>query len=328
MEVFTGLFLAVLPPSLRVLIRTTQSGAGMRVIYLCLCFVLLALAMPPAWAESSPGVAAYERKDFKAALPLLEKEAAAGDPVAQTKLGLIYAKGLDVPKDPKIALPWFEKAAAQGHAEAEYCLGVAHDFGDGIPQDQAEAAIWYRKAAEKGYLKAQTNLAYLLERGEGVPKDLAQSASWYTKAAEQGEIDSQNYVAHLYLKGIGVERNILTARIWIDRAAAQGDPTAKKGAAYLAEEFEKLEKEGASPRLAGGDGSSTTNAISFPLVKLGHDGVNAEHKVTNFFFNGWTWDGQSLINDAGRAYDAIEMSKNGQKRVVYFEVTKWFGILE
>ena len=64
------------------------------------------------------------------------------------------------------------------------------------------------------------------------------------------------------------------------------------------------------------------------MVKLGHDGVNAEHKVTNFFFNGWTWDGQSLINDAGRAYDAIEMSKNGQKRVVYFEVTKWFGILE
>ena len=103
---------------------------------------LMLFAASPLAAETSPGVTAYEAQDYAAALPLLEKEAASGDPAAQTKLGLIYAKGLGVTRDPKLARTWFDKAAAQGHAEAEYCVGVTYDFGDGVPQDHATAITW------------------------------------------------------------------------------------------------------------------------------------------------------------------------------------------
>jgi TPR repeat protein len=294
-----------------------------------LALLWLAGADLPALAEDKPGVAAYAQGDYKAALPLLEQDAATGDAAAQTKLGLIHAKGLGVPKDPKKALPWFQKAAAQGYAEAQYCVGVVYDIGDGVAQDHAAAASWYRKAATQGYLKAQINLANMLDRGDGVPQDQAEGAIWYRKAAEQGDIDSQNYLAHLHLKGLGVERNILTAKMWIERAAAQNDPAAKKGAAYLAEEFAKFEKDGVIPRLAGGDGSSMKDAISFPDIKHGGDGVSAEHQVVAFFFSEWSWESQALLGgEDGLNYDAITLRKGGDEKILYFDVTFWFGKLE
>ena len=297
----------------------------MRLTALLTALLICASSSLPALADLSPGVAAYERKDFAAALPLLKVEAAQGDAIAQTKLGLIYAKGLNVPRDPTIALPWFKKAAAQGHAEAEYCIGVAHDIGDGIKQDRRAAADWYRKAAKQGYLKAQINLANLLDQGDGVAKDPVEAATWYRKAAEQGDVPSQNYLAHLYLKGIGVEQNLLSAKMWIDRAAAAGDPTATEAARYLASEFTELEKQGTVPRLAGGDGSSLADAIIFPDIKTESTGVSAEYKVIGFFLAGWRKVAQSLLDSDQRIYDEIELEKDGVKRSVYFDISNWFG---
>ena len=114
------------------------------------------------------------------------KQAEDGDATAQNYLGIMYAKGEEVPKDLAEAVKWFLRASEQGNASAQCNLGIMYGNGEGVPKDPVEAVKWLRKAAEQGYAKAQFNLGHMYENGEGVPKDLAEAVKWYRKAAEQG----------------------------------------------------------------------------------------------------------------------------------------------
>lgn len=51
------------------------------------------------------------------------KAANLGDPVGQSGLGLMYLKGLGVPKDPLKALNYFTMAADQGWVDGQLMLG-------------------------------------------------------------------------------------------------------------------------------------------------------------------------------------------------------------
>jgi TPR repeat protein len=257
-----------------------------------MAFALLLAGVPLAFADTVPGVAAYQSGDFKKALPLLEQEAAAGDPVAQTKLGLIHAKGQGVTRDPKVALLWFEKAAAQGEAEAEYCIGVVYDIGDGRPRDVPLALSWYRKAAEKNFAKAQFNLG------------------------------------HLLLTGDETERDFLAGRMWIQRAADLDYAEAKELAGRIADFLAEETAKSGLPVFAGGDGSSFETAISFPDITSNFKGVEAEYTLIRAFLPGWQKAGQGLIEHKGRIYDEIELRKDGAERSVYFDISNWFGKLD
>lgn len=281
-----------------------------------------------AQADTTPGVAAYDKNDFTAALPMLQAEADQGNPIAQTKLGLIYAKGLGIPRNPRTALSWFKKAAAQGNAEAKYCIGVVYDLGDGVQKDPVAAVSWYREAAEKGYDKAQYNLASMLFEGSGVAKDLKEAALWYRKAATQGYPNAQYALAGMHVRGDGVERNLLSAKMWTDRAAAQGYADAVAGKKIIDRGLAEMMGDG-FPALGGGDGAILTDAIIFPKVRTESAGIRAEHQVASAFFNGWQWGKQHVMNGPdGRVYDKIEFSKDGQSQTVYFDITNWFGIME
>ena len=61
----------------------------------------------------------YSKMDDSA----VEAKAAAGDPVAQTRLGVLHARGQGRPKDFAQALHCWQLAAAQGHADAMCNLG-------------------------------------------------------------------------------------------------------------------------------------------------------------------------------------------------------------
>jgi len=80
----------------------------------------------------------------------VETRAAHGDPVAQTRLGVLFARGQGRPRDFREAIRWWKLAAAQGHADAMCNLGNMHDVEPDYPRDDAEAARWYRLAAERG----------------------------------------------------------------------------------------------------------------------------------------------------------------------------------
>ena len=61
---------------------------------------------------------------------------------AQYHLGLMYARGEDVPKDYKEALKWFRLSAEQGDPVAQYFVGLSYEFGTGISEDDVEAVKW------------------------------------------------------------------------------------------------------------------------------------------------------------------------------------------
>jgi hypothetical protein len=91
-------------------------------------------------ADYSAGLAAYESGDFQTAhrewLPL----AAAGDAQAQYRLGILYWKGLGVPKDLAQAAEWLGKAAGQGNAEAQASLALVQKEIGQEPSIPSEAA--------------------------------------------------------------------------------------------------------------------------------------------------------------------------------------------
>ena len=129
---------------------------------------------------------AFNSKNYSKALALLKPLAERGNPRAQNGLGMIYDRGLGVPKNLNEASKWYRKAAEQGYALAQSYLGSMYAKGEGVPKDSVEAAKWYREAAEKGNDFAQYNLALMYAKGEGVSQDYEEAYRWIRNAADQG----------------------------------------------------------------------------------------------------------------------------------------------
>jgi Sel1 repeat len=91
-----------------------------------------------------------------------------------------YTKG-----DYAKSVPVFEKLAAIGHPVAQWLMGHAYFLGQGVPQDQRQALQWFEKAANQGCFAAYAPTAQMLERGQGTPVDLGQAYAWYNIAVAQ-----------------------------------------------------------------------------------------------------------------------------------------------
>jgi tetratricopeptide (TPR) repeat protein len=88
----------------------------------------------------------------------VRRKAENGDPIAQLKLGRMYANGTSLAKNDTQAVAWFRKAAERGHADAQYELASSYDTGRGVTKDGALAVDWYRKAAAQGHQDARNRL--------------------------------------------------------------------------------------------------------------------------------------------------------------------------
>ncbi len=90
-------------------------------------------------------------RDEAAALPWLEKAAAAGNQTAKYQLGRLLLTGADgVPRDTDRALDLLTRCAEAGNQYAQYALGKAYLLGQDIPQDQERAVQWLKLSAEQG----------------------------------------------------------------------------------------------------------------------------------------------------------------------------------
>ena len=98
----------------------------------------LALSAQPALAQDIEAAwAAYEAKDYKAALAELRPLAEQGDAGAQFALGVMYAIGQGVAQDMVHAYMWFDLAAALGNDSARKNRDMADQ--DLSPAQIAEA---------------------------------------------------------------------------------------------------------------------------------------------------------------------------------------------
>jgi TPR repeat protein len=197
--------------------RITSLFAG---VALVLCLIRGAEA-----GQLEDGLAAGQRGDYATAMRLLLPLADQGSDVAEYNLGVMYHRGLGLPRDYAHAAIWYRKAADHGNVMAQVNLGALYVGGQGVTKDYAQALAWFQKAADKNVAVAQNNLGAMYEYGQGVPKDYAQAAMWYRKAADQGYALGQNNLGNMYANGRGgVTQDYAQALTWYRKAADQGNP--------------------------------------------------------------------------------------------------------
>ncbi len=167
----------------------TLVGAG--------CSTMSPTTKPDA-AQGTQTAAAATTPEQEQKLKQLRADAEAGNPAAQTYLGILHAKGEGgVNKDINATAQWFRKAADQGFAPAQTNLAVLYLTGEGVGRDANEAVRLTRAAADQGYPPAQTQLGFLYGKGTGVPQDFKQAESWLKKAAAQGDEDAKRLLGEL-----------------------------------------------------------------------------------------------------------------------------------
>jgi TPR repeat protein len=93
--------------------------------------VLLAVGSASAGALEDCA-AAFDRRDYTAALQLCRPLAEQGDARAQTGLSGLYYNGQGVQRDYAEAAKWARKAAEQGYASAQAYLGIMYWNGQGV----------------------------------------------------------------------------------------------------------------------------------------------------------------------------------------------------
>ncbi len=103
-------------------------------------------------------------------------------------IGLLYYKGLVLPRSPYHAAHWLRISADQDFSDAQYLLATMYEEGLGVHKDLKEAAELYIPAANGGHADAQYNLGFLYENGRGVERDLVEAYKWFKLASYQRDL--------------------------------------------------------------------------------------------------------------------------------------------
>lgn len=111
-----------------------------------------------AETTQDPRLSAQAHKISEETLPMLLKEAQAGDSIAQDWLAWRYYNGEGLAKDPATAAAWFRLSADNGLAWAQYWLGLRYLQGEGVVQSLSAAQHWFKKAAAQGIEDAMNQL--------------------------------------------------------------------------------------------------------------------------------------------------------------------------
>lgn len=168
------------------------------------------------------GVPPGQQEDNFTSSAKLEAGASSGDADAQFRLAF-YLFQSGQPSNYSAILTWLHLSAAQHYAPAQRMLGVLYEKGLGLPRDYIKAAESYRAAALQGDVVAQNDLANLYYDGRGVHKDLGAAFEWYRLAAQQGDPTSESNLGYLFYSGQGTRRDYAQAAKWFRAAAERGD---------------------------------------------------------------------------------------------------------
>jgi uncharacterized protein len=173
----------------------------------------------------------------------LQYQAEQGNPVAQWKLGHMYAKGEGVPRCDLRAFEYFSRIA-NGHADdypdtpqapfvANAFVALGQYYLDGIPNsdiksDPSRARQMFSYAASYfGNADAQYHLARLYLDGQGVARDPKLAARWLGLAANKGQVQAQAMLGYMLFKGDAVQRQAARGLMWLTLARDGAGPEDK-----------------------------------------------------------------------------------------------------
>ncbi len=226
--------------------------------------------------------AEHDSSEYEEALHWLRRSAEAGYLQAQTDLGGIYLEGgkVGVKPDGKEALKWFSMAAAQGSKEALVYMGLIHARGMDVPKNEQLARTYWRDAAQAGIAEAQL---YMGTSGTGdKPADAQERLDWLRRAVGAGmpgvAARAACALGNLYITGkMGVEKNEQEAARWYEIAARGGDMRAQLvyGIMLLQGNILPKDEEKGMSYIRMSAGQDNPQAISLLIHLLRHGG-NAE----------------------------------------------------
>lgn len=162
----------------------------------------------------------------QAELEQTQRNAEAGDALAQSRLGAWYMYGTYIARDFEKAAHWLRQAAEAGQVDAQLNLGLLYERGQGVPRDWRLAARWYARAAGQGNGWAQGNLGWLYMVGIDGKPDFEEARHWLTRSAEGGLASGQVKLGLLISKLARNDEERAAAVPWYMLAAEQDDPNA------------------------------------------------------------------------------------------------------
>jgi len=200
-----------------------------------------AVPVPPLPVAVPNGTAAA-----KAAVPssnslsTLQYAAEGGHPIAQWKLGRMYATGEGVDRDDLRAFDYFSRIANQ-HAEdspsapqaqivANAFVALGRYYRDGIPNtrvriDRERAREMFHYAASYfGNADAQYNLARMYLDGVGSQRDPKYAARWLAQAAQKGQFQAQALLGQMLFNGDLLPRQVARGLMWLTLARDNAGP--------------------------------------------------------------------------------------------------------
>ena len=183
------------------------------------------------------GLKNYESGEFDDSVAALKYAASQGHPLAQWKLGRMYADGDGVPRDDAQAYSYFSSIVSNFHEDdddeldrkdlavvSNAYVAVGVYALNGLPKakvepDPARAFAMFQFAAMTfGDPNAQYNLARMLLDGRGCEKDPRQAARWFNLAAEKQHHAAQALLGHMLFFGQGVQQQKGRGLMWLTLA--------------------------------------------------------------------------------------------------------------
>lgn len=173
-------------------------------------------------------------------LTTLQYAADSGHPVAQWKLGRMYASGDGVVRNDLRAFEYFSRIAS-AHAEdspaapqativANAFVALGRYYLDGIPNSRvkpdAERAreMFSYAASYFGNADAQYDLARLYLDGVGITRDTRYGTRWLGLAAQKGQYQAQALLGQILFNGVLLPRQAARGLMWLTLARDNAAP--------------------------------------------------------------------------------------------------------
>jgi exopolysaccharide production negative regulator len=194
---------------------------------------------------SAPGAASTLKKAVPPApdssLTSLQYAAEGGHPMAQWKLGRMYADGDGVAQDDLRAFEYFSRIA-NAHAEdspsapqaaivANAFVALGRYYLNGIPNSKIKADserardMFYYAASYFGNADAQYDLARLYLKSAGTSRDgFRYGARWLGLAAQKGQHQAQALLGQMLFNGDQLPRQAARGLMWLTLARDSATP--------------------------------------------------------------------------------------------------------
>lgn len=186
-------------------------------------------------------------------LAALEDAAAAGQPIALWRLGVMYENGEGVAPDRSKAFQYFSQLA-DGHANtppksleadivAQSFLKVGEYYREGVPDagvpanDDLSRKLWLHAASYFGDPEAQFKVGQLYLDESELGYSPLQSARWLALASRKGHAAAQATLGNLMFNGDGIPADPVEGLMWLTLADRNAHGTEDEP--WIAELFDR-----------------------------------------------------------------------------------------